>query len=131
MFRLRSSSHRGTETRRRRLRALHCDDKRAIAPTPVDGIVVLVISEHAVLHRNGCQVAGSDPEKGIRTLGLRLVVQYAERPALSLRRPQLHICRVQVFLPALRPHCISKKGIILAPFKPVVPRRLLISPTSG
>ena len=45
------------------------------------------------------------------------------------RRAELHICRVEIFLPALWSHRIAKKGLIFARHKPVVSRFLLIGPT--
>src|SRR5512141_253451 len=127
---MRTRSHRRTETCCRRLRALYSDDERTTTALVIDGITVFVSEQHAILHGDRRQFACSSSQERMWTFGFCLIVQDAEHLTLALGRPESDIRRMQVSLPALRSHCVSKKGIVFAALETITPRFLFVGPSS-
>ena len=126
---LRPGFHGRAEARRRRTRALHRDDEFVGTAVRVCRIAELVLEQNSVLHGDSCQFACADSQKCKRMFGLRLAIQDPEGLFPALGRAESHLCRVEIFLPALWSHREAKEGLVFALHQPVMSRFLHIGPT--
>ena len=84
---LRPGFHGRAEARRRRTRALHCDDEFVGTAVRVGRIAELVLEQNTVLHCDRRQFACADSQKCKRMFGLRLAIQ---DPKVFSRRSAEH-----------------------------------------
>src|SRR3974390_1530083 len=112
-------AERSTKAGRRRLCALHRYDERAATISLVNQISIFVFEQHALLHRDGFQLAGANSEKRARFFRRSFVVQNPEGRVVSLGGPQSHLSWVRVFFPALRAECVSEECALVTALEAV------------
>src|SRR5207245_89064 len=123
---LRTRSHRCTEAGGRGMRALYSDDENLIAPGLIDRIATPPVEQYLVLDSDGSQFARPHSKKSRLAAGSRSAIENPKYAVFSLRVEQLHLCRVQILLPTLRAHRVSKERPILACLEAILPRLLLV-----